>query len=317
MKQRKLNRLFVYLFLVLVVCAGIGMIISEIREIKNAGYILGGAVIVVGLLALRFFSIDGSHYKRKMNKAKEKNRMLFAMIPELFTEEQPDEVRMQVDGDSDGEFGIEKGRIKKKAFLSHIHPAHIDLYNKAYRQMLAGAAMTTANIQWQNAEGDYIWCDYHMTAAYNDEDQIERIIGVLVSVDRKLKTDRKNEQLIDSVKKIYSRIIYLDLTSGQYEYLLSDDLVYYNYDKTGTFREINEDYIQKYVKKEYRPRLKEVLDPDYISSHLDGEHPSYLCEYLKDTEEEEWEIIEIILICMEDNKASQVLITVRDRLESS
>ncbi|MBR0410892.1 MAG: PAS domain-containing protein [Eubacterium sp.] len=316
MKQRKLNRFFIYLFFLLIIAASAGTIVCDFKEIKYSNYVLPGVTILIALLAMRFFSIDGGHYKRKMNKAREKNRMLFAMIPELFTEEHPDEFKMQVDGDSDGEFGIEKGKIKKNAFISHIHPAHLEQYNKAYRQMLAGAAMTTANIQWLNARDEYIWCDYHMTAAYNDEGQIERIIGVLVSVDRKISSDRKSEQIIQSVKNVYSRMIYLDLVSDQYEYLLSDDLVYYNYDKTGSFKSINADYIRRYVKEEYRPRLRELLDPDYICSHLDADHASYLYEYRKDTEEEQWEVIEVILICMEDDRASQVLITVRDKMES-
>lgn len=314
MRQRKLNRFFIYLFIFLIIAGSIGLLVCSIREIRYANYIFAGAIILLALLALRFFSIDGGHYKRKMNKAKEKNRMLFAMIPELFTEEHPDEYKMQVDGDSDGEFGIEKGKIKKDAFLSHIHPDHIERYNKAYRQMLAGAAMTTANLEWQNAQGEYIWCDYHMTAAYNDENQIERIIGVLVSIDRKLKSDRKNEQIIKSVKKVYTRMLYLDLLNGQYEYLLSDDLVYYNYDKTGSFKEINEDYINRYVREEYRDRLREILDPAYIMEHLDGEHTSFLYRYQKNADTEQWEIIEVILICTEKEKASQVLITVRDGL---
>ncbi len=316
MKQRKLNRFFIYLFLLLVIAACVGLIICGIREIKYSDYVISGVIIFLALLVLRFFSIDGSHYKRKMNKAREKNRMLFAMIPEIFTEEHPDEYKMQVDGDSNGEFGIEKGKIKKNAFLSHIHPDHMERYNKAYRQMLAGAAMTTANFQWLNAQDEYIWCDYHMTAAYNDEGQIERIIGVLVSVDRKIQSDRKSEQIIKSVKNVYTRMIYLDLMNDQYEYLLSDELCYYNYDKTGSFREINEDYIRQYVKEEYRDRLREILDAAYIREHLDREQTSYLYEYQKNTETEEWEVIEVILISAEKGKASQVLITVRDKKDS-
>ena len=251
-----------------------------------------------------------------MNKAKEKNRLLFAMVPELFTEEHPDEYKMQVDGDPEGEFGIDKGRIKKDVFLSHIQPDHIERYNKAYRQMLAGAAVTTANLEWKNAEGKYIWCDYHMTAVYTDEGQIERIIGVLVSNDRKLKGDVKSQQITESMKKVYSRLIYLDLLTGRYEYLLSDDLVYYNYDKSGSFREINENYIDHYVKEEYGTRLREILDVDYLKEHLDADHTSILYEYQKDTEEEAWEIVEAVLLCAEEGKAVQALITVRDRKES-
>ena len=313
MKQRKLNRIIIYLLLFLLIAAGTAIIICNIRKIDNADYIIGGAVILLGLLALRLFSIDGSHYKRKMNKAKEKNRMLFAMIPELFTEEQPDDNKMQVDGDSDGEFGIDKGKIRRDSFLSHIHPDHIERYNKAYRQMLAGAAMTSANIQWANAQNEYIWCDYHMTAAYNDEGKIERIIGVLVSTDRKLRSDRKSEQIARCVKNVYSRMIYLDIASDQYEYLLSDDLVYYDYDKTGSFSAINEDYINQYVKDEYKDRLKTVLSPDYMKKHLSEENRSYLYAYQLNTDMEEWEVVEVILISMDRKNASQVLITVRDR----
>lgn len=316
MKQRRLNRIVIYLLILLIAAAGGGIIFCGIRNIENANYIiyaLAGAIIVLALFVLRFFSVDGSHYRRKMNKAKEKNRMLFAMIPELFTEEHPDEYKMQVDGDSDGEFGIEKGKIKKDVFLSHIHPDHIDRYNKAYRQMLAGAAMTTANIQWANVQDEYIWCDYHMTAAYNDEGKIERIIGVLVSTDRKLRSDRKSEQIARCVKSVYSRIIFLDIPSDQYEYLLSDDLVYYNYDKTGSFSAINEDYINQYVKEEYKAKLKEVLDPEYMKKHLDGEHTSYLYEYPLNFETEEWELVEVILVSMDKKKASQVLIAVREK----
>jgi uncharacterized protein Usg len=302
--------------MLLIIASAGGLIFCTIKEIQYANYAFAGIIAILALLALRFFSIDGGHYKRKMNKAKEKNRMLFAMIPELFTEEHPDEYKMQVDGDSDGEFGIEKGKIKKDVFLSHIHPEHIERYNKAYRQMLAGAAMTTANLQWANAQDEYIWCDYHMTAAYNDEGKIERIIGVLVSTDRKLKSDRKSEQIFASVKSVYSRMIFLDIPSDQYQYILSDDLVYYNYDKTGSFQAINEDYISQYVKEEYRDRLREVLGPDYMRKHLDGDHRSYLYEYQTNLETEEWEVIEVILVTMDRKKASQVLITVRDRLES-
>lgn len=316
MRQRKLNRVCIYFIGLLIIAACIGLVVCDFREIQYPGYIFPGVIILLSLLGLRFFNIDGSHYKRKMNKAKEKNRMLFAMIPEMFTEEHPDEFKMQVDGDSDGEFGIDKGKIKKNAFLSHIHPAHIERYNKAYRQMLAGAAMTTANFQWLNAQDEYIWCDYHMTAAYNDEGQIERIIGVLVSIDRKLKSDRKSEQVIKSIKNVYTRMIYLDLAGDQYEYLLTDDLVYYNYEKTGSFSRINEDYISQYVAPEYRDRLREILDPAYIAGHLDEDHTSYLYEYRKNTEDEQWEIVEVILNCMENNLASQALITVRDKKNS-
>ncbi|MBQ9156440.1 MAG: PAS domain-containing protein [Eubacterium sp.] len=312
MKRRKLNRFFIYLFLLLLAASCVGLIICDVQGIQYANYVLAGAILLFTLLVFRFFQIDGSHYKRKMNKAKEKNRLLFAMVPELFTEEHPDEYRMQVDGDPGGEFGIDKGKIKKDVFLSHIHPQHIDRYNKAYRQMLAGAAVTTANLEWKNAEGRYIWCDYHMTAVYNDEGQIERIMGVLVSSDRKIRDDVKCQQITEAMKKVYSRIISLDLNTGRYEYLLSDDLVYYNYDKAGDFRQINENYIDNYVKEDYRESLKEILDVAYLADHLSEEKPGLRFKYLKNTEEEEWEIVEAIHMGTEKGKASQALITVRD-----
>lgn len=315
MKQRKLNRFFIYLFLLLLIASCVGLIVSDVRQIEYANYVLAGVILLLALLILRFFQIDGSHYKRKMNKAKEKNRLLFAMVPELFTEEHPDEYKMQVDGDPGGEFGIDKGKIKKDVFLSHILPEHIDRYNKAYRQMLAGAAVTTANLEWKNAEDKYILCDYHMTAIYNDEGQIERIIGVLVSNDRKLKADVKSQLITESMKKVYTRLIHLDLQTGQYEYLLSDDLVYYNYDKTGTFREINDNYIDHYVKEDYRPMLKQILDVDYLRQNLNELNTSIQYEYQLDTEEESWEIVEAILLSAEEGNATHALITVRNRKE--
>lgn len=314
MKRRKLNRFFIYFYLFLILAGCVGLIVCDIRQIQYANYVLTGAIVLVTLLAFRFFQIDGSHYKRKMNKTKEKNRLLFAMVPELFTEEHPDEYKMQVDGDPEGEFGIDKGKIKKDAFLSHIQPDHIDRYNKAYRQMLAGAAVTTASFEWKNAEDNYIWCDYHMTALYNDEGQIERIMGVLVSKDRKMKEDVKNQRIIEGVKKVYTRLIYLDLTDGHYEYLLSDDLTYYQYAKTGSFQEINENYIENFVKEADRDMLRAVLDEEYLKEQLDDQHTSVLCQYRKNTEEEEWEIAEAILLCSEDGKATQALLTVRDKI---
>ena len=317
MKQRRLNRLFIYVFLVLIILCGVGMYLIRVKEIAYADMILPGLVILTGLLTLRFFNIDGSNYKREMNKAKEKNRMLFVMIPELFTEEGPDENKMQVDGDANGEFGVEKGKIRKDSFLSHIHPDHLERYRKAYRQMLSGAAMTSVRMQWADVNQVYIWCDYHMTAAYNDKGKIERIVGVLVSNDRKQRSDSKREQIIDSMKNVYSRLIYLDIDADQYEFLLSDDIVYYNYEKTGTFQTINEDYIGQYVNAAYRDRLREVLSPDYMKKHLDEDHRSYQYQYplITETEDSVWEVLEVILVSMDNKKASQVLISVRDRLD--
>ena len=56
MKQRKLNRIIIYLLLFLLIAAGTAIIICNIRKIDNADYIIGGAVILLGLLALRLFS---------------------------------------------------------------------------------------------------------------------------------------------------------------------------------------------------------------------------------------------------------------------
>jgi hypothetical protein len=53
-----------------------------------------------------------------------------------------------------------------------------------------------------------------------------------------------------------------------------------------------------------------------MRKHLDGDHRSYLYEYQINSETEEWEVIEVILVTLDKKKASQVLITVRDRLES-
>lgn len=312
MKRRRLNRFFIYLFVLLSLIGMVAVLICAFQNMMMPVYILGGFLVVLDVLILRFFQVDGGHYQRKLKQEREKNRLIFSMVPELFTEEHPDEYRMQIDGDPDGDYGMEKGKVKKDVFLEHILPEHIERYNKAYRQILAGAALATANIRWKNEAGEYVWCEYHMTSVRNDEEQIEKIIGVLVNTDRKLKTDLKNQQIIKSVKKVYSRMIFLDLLSDNYEYLLRDDLVYYNYEKTGTFAKINQNYVENYVHPEFRDDLLRILSKDYLQSHLDAEHSSIVYRYRKNTETEQWEEVEAILVSLTDGQASQVLITVRD-----
>lgn len=312
MKRRRLNRFFIYLFVVLNIIGVAAVFICSIQNMRIPVYVLAVVLLILDVLILRFFQVDGNHYQRKLKQEREKNRLIFSMVPELFTEEHPDEYYMQIDGDPDGDYGMEKGKVKKDAFLAHILPEHLERYHKAYRQILAGAALGTANIRWKNEAGEYVWCEYHMTSVRNDEEQIEKIIGVLVNTDRKLKTDLKNQQIIKSVKKVYSRMIFLDLSTDNYEYLLRDDLVYYNYEKTGSFAKISQNYAEHYVHPTFRDERMKILSKEYLQSHLDAEHSSVIYRYRKNKEEEQWEEVEVILVSQIDGQASQVLITVRD-----
>ena len=59
-----------------------------------------------------------------------------------------------------------------------------------------------------------------------------------------------------------------------------------------------------------------VLSADYLKDHLSVDHPSVLIEYRKNKKEEEWEVMEAVLLSLGDERPAEVLLTVRDKKES-
>lgn len=315
MKGQKLYRFIVYFLMVVCVLGCIGAFILMARSIVIPACAFIAVVLGMQIVILWFLWKDGKAYRKKVRKVKDKNKLLLSMVPELFTEEYPDEDKITVDGDASGNFGLEKGEIDKQEFLNRILPEHLEKYQLAYRQVSAGASIASANIRWKDVDGEYIWCEYHMTSVRTEDNKVKRIMGVLVNTDRKLKGELKNQQIFKCIKRIYSRIIFWDLDSDHYEYLQRDDLVYYNYSKSGDFSEINKKYIENYVLEEDRTRLQKVLSPDYLKEHLSTNHPSILLEYRKNTKETEYEVMEAVLLSLGEEKPAEVLLTVRDKKE--
>lgn len=318
MKGQKLYRFLVYFLMAVCVIGCLGAFLLMANSIILPACIFIVIVLGVQVAVLWLLRKDGNAYRKKVRKAKEKNQLLLSVVPELFTEEYLDEDMITIDGDPDGNFGMEKGKIDKQLFLDRILPEHMEKYQMAYRQVSAGAAIASANIRWRDVDGEYIWCEYHMTPVYSKENKVKKIMGVLVNTDRKLKGELKNQQIFKSLKKIYSRVIFWNLDTDYYEYIQRDDLVYYNYSKSGNFQEINRNYIGKYVLDEDRERLQEVLTPGYLQEHLTEANPSVLIEYRKNTalvEQEEWEVMEAVLLTMGEGKPTEVLLTVRDKKE--
>ena len=316
MKGQKLYRFMVYFLMAVCVlgCIGAFVFMAKSIIIPACAFIL--IVLGVQIVVLWFLWKDGDAYRRKVRKVKDKNKLLLSVVPELFTEEYPDEDEITIDGDPDGNFGLDKGKMNKQFFLDRILPEHLEKYQLAYRQVTAGASIASANIRWKDVDGEYIWCEYHMTSVRTEENKVQKIMGVLVNTDRKLKGELKNQQIFKCIKRIYSRVIFWDLDTDHYEYLQRDDLVYYNYSKSGDFSEINRKYIQNYVLEEDRAGLLKVLSADYLKDHLSVDHPSVLIEYRKNKKEEEWEVMEAVLLSLGDERPAEVLLTVRDKKES-
>ncbi|MDD7114618.1 MAG: PAS domain-containing protein [Lachnospiraceae bacterium] len=319
MKGQKLYRFMVYFLMAVCVLGCVGAFLLMANSIIIPACIFIVIVLGVQVIVLWLLRKDGNAYRKKVRKAKEKNQLLLSVIPELFTEEYLDEDRISIDGDPDGNFGIEKGKIEKQLFLDRILPEHLEKYQMAYRQVSAGADIASANIRWKDVDGEYIWCEYHMTPVRTGDNKVKKIIGVLVNTDRKLKGELKNQQIFKSLKKIYSRVIFWNLDTDYYEYIQRDDLVYYNYNKSGDFQKINQNYIEEYVQEEDRARLQKVLSPEYLKEHLTETSPSVLIEYRKNMtheEKEEWEVMEAVLLTLGDGQPTEVLLTVRDKKEA-
>lgn len=316
MRGQKLYRFMVYFLMAVCVLGCIGAFIFMANSIVIPACTFIFIVLIVQMVVLWFLWKDGNAYCKKVRKVKDKNILLLSMVPELFTEEYPDEDTISIDGDPDGNFGLEKGKMNKQLFLDRILPEHLEKYHLAYRQVVAGASIASANIRWKDVDGEYIWCEYHMTSVRTDENKVKKIMGVLVNTDRKLKGELKNQQLYKCIKRVYSRVIFWDLDTDHYEYLQRDDLVYYNYNKSGDFSEINRKYIENYVLEEDRARLRKVLSADYLKKHLSTEYPSILLEYRKNTKDPEYEVMEAVLLSLGEENPAEVLLTVRDKKES-
>ena len=316
MKGQKLYRFMVYFLMAVCVLGCVGAFFLMANSIILPACIFIVVVLGIQLAVLWFLRKDGNAYRKKVRKAKEKNQLLLSVVPELFTEEYLDEDMITIDGDPDGNYGMEKGKVDKQQFLDRILPEHMEKYQMAYRQVSAGAAIASANIRWKDVDGEYIWCEYHMTPVLSRDDKVKKIMGVLVNTDRKLKGELKNQQIFKSLKRIYSRVLYWNLDTDYYEYIQRDDLVYYNYSKSGDFHEINQKYIENYVWKEDRAKLQKILSPDYLKEHLSAENPSVLVEYRKNIrqdDKEEWEVMEAVLLTLGEEKPADVLLTVRDK----
>ena len=316
MKRRNVNRFFLYVMVLICIVGNVGVFFAGLEKISALFYICNILAVIAGLFMLYLLRQDGYYAKQRVKKEKEKNRLLLSVVPELFTQEYPEEHNIRIDGDAAADYGMEKGDIEKSSFLERILPEDMEKYNKAYRQILAGAETAMANIRWRDSKNKYFWCEYHMVSVKNEENKIVRIMGVMVNTDRKLKAEAANQQIYKCVRKAYSRVFLLDVETDFYRYLQRDELAYYNYEKSGNFMELNLKYMEEYVLEEDRHKLKEFLGKNYLREHLSVENPNILLRYRKNVPEEAWETVEIVLISLEEGKAAQVLVLVRDEKES-
>ena len=172
MKGQKLYRFMVYFLMAVCVlgCIGAFVFMANSIIIPACAFIL--IVLGVQIVVLWFLWKDGDAYRRKVRKVKDKNKLLLSVVPELFTEEYPDEDEITIDGDPDGNFGLDKGKMNKQFFLDRILPEHLEKYQLAYRQVTAGASIASANIRWKDVDGEYIWCEYHMTSVRTEENKV-------------------------------------------------------------------------------------------------------------------------------------------------
>ena len=181
MKGQKLYRFMVYFLMAVCVIGCIGAFVLMAKSIVIPACVFIAIVLGMQIVVLWFLRKDGNAYRKKVRKVKEKNKVLLSMVPELFTEEYLDENQIYIDGDPDGNFGMEKGKVDKQKFFDRILPEHMEKYQMAYRRVCAGAAIASANIRWRDVDGEYIWCEYHMTPVYSKENKVKKIIGVLVN----------------------------------------------------------------------------------------------------------------------------------------
>lgn len=107
MKGQKLYRFMVYFLMAVCVLGCVGAFLFMANSIIIPACIFIVIVLGVQVIVLWLLRKDGNAYRKKVRKAKEKNQLLLSVIPELFTEEYLDEDRISIDGDPDGNFGIE------------------------------------------------------------------------------------------------------------------------------------------------------------------------------------------------------------------
>jgi len=66
---------------------------------------------------------------------------------------------------------------------SHFHPDDIALFRDNIRHLENGAGYQTIAIRIAKADGRYLWCNFRATALYNQQQEIEKIVGVIINVD--------------------------------------------------------------------------------------------------------------------------------------
>jgi diguanylate cyclase (GGDEF)-like protein/PAS domain S-box-containing protein len=100
-----------------------------------------------------------------------------------------------------------------------IHPEDGDVYSKTLDKLAKGEKILHDEFRWKNIYGDYVWVLMRATSIRSAEDEILKVVGVIVDIDRAKKSEKilSAKANYDALTSLYNRETVENLINNEIE----------------------------------------------------------------------------------------------------